>query len=87
MTTLSAKLTFYIPHASSLKEKRSVSRGLMEKTKNKYNASVAEVGTQDMHQTLTLGIAVVPANLRMPAICWTILSVIWKKSPMQISFQ
>jgi len=59
MTTLSAKLTFYIPHAQSLKDKRTVARGVADKTRNKYNVSVAEVGTQDAHQTLTLGIAVV----------------------------
>jgi len=59
MTTLSAKLTFHIPHAHSLKEKRTVARGLIEKTRHKYNASVAEVETQDIHQTLTLGVAVV----------------------------
>ena len=59
MTTLSAKLTFYIAHAHSLKDKRMVARGLIEKTRNKYNASVSEVDTQDSHQTLTLGVAVV----------------------------
>ena len=59
MTTLSAKLTFQIPHAQSLKEKRTVARGLIEKTRHKYNVSVAEVETQDVHQTLTLGVAVV----------------------------
>jgi len=52
-------LTFYIPHAQSLKDKRTVARGLIDKTRNKYNASVAEVGTQEAHQTLTLGVAVV----------------------------
>jgi len=59
MTTLSAKLTFYIPHAQSLKDKRTVVRGVIDKTRHKFNASVAEVDTQDAHQTLTLGIAVV----------------------------
>ena len=59
MTTLSATLTFHIPHAHSLKEKRMVARGLIDKTRHKYNASVAEVDTQEAHQTLTLGVAVV----------------------------
>jgi len=59
MTTLSAKLTFRVPHAQSLKDKRTVARGLIDKARHKFNASVAEVGTQDAHQTLTLGIAVV----------------------------
>jgi len=59
MITLSAKLTFHIPGARSLKDKRMVSRSLIDKTRHKFNASVAEVDTQDTHQTLTLGIAVV----------------------------
>ena len=59
MHTLSAKLTFYIPHAFSLKDKRQVCRSLIDKTRQRFNASVAEVDTQDIHQTLTIGIAVV----------------------------
>lgn len=59
MTTLSAELTFRIPHAHSLKDKRMVARGLIDKTRHKYNASVAEVDTQEAHQTLTLGVAVI----------------------------
>jgi len=59
MFTLSAKLTFHIPHAASLKDKRQVRRSLIEKTRQRFNVSVAEVDTQDMHQTLTIGIAVV----------------------------
>ena len=59
MTTLSAKLTFHIQHSKSLKDKRMVARSLIEKTQKKYNASVAEVATQEAHQVLTLGIAVV----------------------------
>ena len=59
MTTLSAKLTFYIPHADSLKDKRTIARGLIDKTKRKYNSAIAEVDTQDVIRTLTLGFAVV----------------------------
>lgn len=59
MCTLSAILTFHIPYASSLKEKRSVARSLVEKARRQFNISIAEVATQDVHQILTLGIAVV----------------------------
>ena len=55
----SAKLTFYVPQAASLKDKRQVRRSLIDKTRARFNASVAEVGTQDSHQTLTVGISVV----------------------------
>ena len=62
MPTLSAKLTFFILHATSLKDKRRVCRSLIDKTRQRYNASVAEVGTQDVHQTLTIGVAVVSGD-------------------------
>jgi len=59
MIVLSAKVTIYIPWAASLKDKRQLRRSLMDKTRQKFNVSIAEVDTQDVHQTLTLGIAVV----------------------------
>ena len=59
MYTLSSKLTFHIPYADSLKDKRQVCRSLIDKTRKHFNASVAEVDTQDSHRTLTVGIAVV----------------------------
>jgi uncharacterized protein YlxP (DUF503 family) len=62
MHTLSAKLTFYIPHAASLKDKRQVCRSLIDKTQQKFNVSIAEVDTQDLHQTLTIGIVVVSGD-------------------------
>ena len=55
----SAKLTFYIPQVASLKDKRQVCRSLIDKTRQRFNASVAEVGTQDVHQMLTVGVAVI----------------------------
>ena len=62
MFTLSAKLVFYIPQSTSLKDKRQVRRSLMEKTRNKFNVSIAEIDTQDITQTLTIGIAVVSGD-------------------------
>jgi len=62
MHTISAKLTFYIPHAASLKDKRQVCRSLVDKTRQRFNASIAEVDTQDIHQILTIGIAVVSGD-------------------------
>ena len=62
MHIISAKLTFYIPHAASLKDKRQVCRSLVDKTRQRFNASIAEVDTQDIHQILTIGIAVVSGD-------------------------
>jgi hypothetical protein len=45
--------------ADSLKDKRSVKRKLIERLKSKFNASVAEVGGNDLHRRLELGLSVV----------------------------
>ena len=62
MVVLSAELRFHIAHAGSLKEKRKVCRGLIDGARHKFNVSVAEVDTQDKHQLLTLGVAVVSGD-------------------------
>jgi len=62
MITVSAKLTFYIAHATSLKDKRQICRSLIDRTRQRFNASVAEVDTQAIHQTLTIGVAVVSGD-------------------------
>ena len=63
MYTLSARLIFHIHHADSLKDKRQVSRSLIAKTRQKFNVSIAEVDTQDVHRTLTIGIAIVSGDM------------------------
>ena len=63
MYILSAKLTFDIPAAASLKDKRQVRRSLVEKTRGRFNVSVSEVGAQDVHKTLVIGIAVVSGDM------------------------
>ena len=62
MYTVSAKLTFYIPFSNSLKDKRQVCRSLIDRARQKFNASISEVGAQDLYQTLTIGIAVVSGD-------------------------
>jgi len=59
MYIASAKLTFYIPHAASLKDKRQVCRSLIDKARHRFNAAIAEVDTQDVRRTLTIGIAAI----------------------------
>ena len=59
MITISTKLVFQLPHSHSLKDKRQVRRSIIEKTKHRFNVSIAEVDTQDVLQTLTIGLAVV----------------------------
>ena len=63
MHILSAKLTFNIRHSQSLKDKRQVYRSLVDRTRQRFNVSVSEVDTQDILQTLTMGIAVVSGDV------------------------
>jgi len=62
VTTLSAKLKLYISSATSLKDKRQVRQSIIAKIRQKFNLSIAEVDTQDIHQTLTIGVAVVSTD-------------------------
>ena len=41
----------------SLKEKRMIIKSLIAKLQNKYHASVAETGEQDVHQILEVSVA------------------------------
>ena len=63
MNIESAKLTLYISHATSLKEKRQVCRSIIDKVRQRSNVSIAEVATQDIIKTLTLGAAVVSGDV------------------------
>ena len=62
MRVISAKLTFYIPYAASLKDKRQVCRSIIDKARQKFNASIAEVETQELYQRLTIGVAVISGD-------------------------
>ena len=48
-----------LPENGSLKGKRQVSKSIIERTKNRFNVSIAEVEDQDIWQTLTLGVSCV----------------------------
>jgi hypothetical protein len=50
---------FYLPACHSLKDKRSVIKGLKERIRKKLNVSVAEVEYQDKWQRSTLAVACV----------------------------
>ena len=62
MTVISAKLKLYIPTSASLKDKRQIRQSVITKVRQKFNAAIAEVDTQELHQTLTLGVAVVSGD-------------------------
>ena len=53
-----------IPHAQSLKDKRSELRGLKDRIRSRFNASVAEVGYQDKWQRSVLAVSLVSSDKR-----------------------
>ena len=52
-------ITLNAPWVRSLKEKRSLVKSLVAKLKNRFNISAAEVGAQDAHKTIVIGIAII----------------------------
>ena len=55
----SARIRLLLREARSLKDKRQVVRSIMDRLRNGFNVSVAEVDAQDKHQLAVLGIAMV----------------------------
>ena len=52
-------LQLHLGEANSLKDKRRIIKSLIDRIKNRFNVSVAEVGQQDLRQCATLGISMV----------------------------
>lgn len=57
MKILLMKIKLRASWVHSLKEKRMVVKSVVERLKNKFNISVAEVGDQDIHQMIIIGVA------------------------------
>lgn len=51
-----------VPWVHSLKEKRMEVKSLLIRVRSQFNVSAAEVGDQDIHQIITIGIAAIAAN-------------------------
>lgn len=64
------RLVFHIPHARSLKEKRSSVRRLRDRIRARFEVSVAEVASQDLHQRAVLGVAIVSGE---QSVCDSVL--------------
>ena len=53
------RIELHLPAAQSLKDKRSIVRGLKDRIRERVHAAVAEVDHQDLWQRAALGVAVV----------------------------
>jgi uncharacterized protein YlxP (DUF503 family) len=49
----------YIPQSQSLKNKRKIVKGILDRLRSRFNVSYAEVSNRDQWQRATLGIACV----------------------------
>jgi hypothetical protein len=58
------RIELHLPAAGSLKDKRTVVRGLKERIRQRVQAAVAEVDHQDLWQRAALGVAVVSGESR-----------------------
>ncbi len=56
------KLTFHLPWANSLKDKRMMVKSICVKLRNKFAVSAAEVESQDVHRTAVIGVACVASS-------------------------
>jgi uncharacterized protein YlxP (DUF503 family) len=64
------RLTFHIPHARSLKDKRRVVQKLRDRVRSRFDVSIAEVGAQNLHQRAVFGVSVVSGD---SAVCDSVL--------------
>jgi uncharacterized protein len=64
VSTLRVKL--YAPACHSLKDKRMIVKSILQRSRNKFNISIAEIEEQDYHQTIVIGVACV-SNSRVQA--------------------
>jgi uncharacterized protein len=64
------RLTFHIPHARSLKDKRRVVQKFRDRVRSRFDVSIAEVAGQDLHQRAVFGVSVVSGEA---AVCDSVL--------------
>lgn len=62
MEIIAIEIKMYAPWVQSLKEKRMIVKSIISRISNKFCVSVAEIDTQDLHKTITIGIAAVSQN-------------------------
>jgi len=58
-------IVFRLHDCRSLKGKRKVIKSIIGQTRNKFNASIAEVGSNDMYQKAEIGFSLVGNNRKL----------------------
>jgi uncharacterized protein YlxP (DUF503 family) len=74
------RLTFHVPHARSLKDKRSVVRRFRDRVRARFDVSIAEVGAQDLLQRAVFGVSVVSGDAK---VCDSVLAQVAQAAEVQ----
>jgi uncharacterized protein len=74
------RLAFHVPHARSLKEKRSVVRRFRDRVRSRFDVSIAEVGAQDLLQRAVFGVSVVSGDAK---VCDSVLAQVANAAEVQ----
>ncbi|HEY7947140.1 MAG TPA: DUF503 domain-containing protein [Acidimicrobiales bacterium] len=80
MHVAAMEVELHLPASSSLKEKRSVVRHLLDTARRRFGVSASEVAHQDLHQRASLGFAVVaPTAGRVEEILDSVERFVWSE--------
>jgi uncharacterized protein YlxP (DUF503 family) len=74
------RLSFHVPHARSLKEKRSVVRRFRDRVRARFDVSIAEVRDQDLLQRAVFGVSVVSSDAK---VCDSVLEQVARAAEVQ----
>jgi len=74
------RLTFHVPSARSLKDKRRVVRRFRDRVRSRFDVSVAEVGAQDKLQLAVFGVSVVSGDA---SVCDSVLEQVARVAATQ----
>jgi uncharacterized protein YlxP (DUF503 family) len=74
------RLTFHVPHARSLKDKRSVVRRFRDRVRSRFDVSIAEVDAQDALQRAVFGVSVVSSEAK---VCDSVLAQVARAAEVQ----
>jgi uncharacterized protein YlxP (DUF503 family) len=74
------RLTFHVPHARSLKDKRRVIRKFRDRVRSRFDVSIAEVGAQEKLQRAVFGVSVISSDA---AVCDSVLAQVARVAETQ----
>jgi uncharacterized protein YlxP (DUF503 family) len=74
------RLTFHVPHARSLKDKRRIVLRFRDRIRSRFDVSIAEVEAQDKLQRAIFGVSVVSSEA---AVCDSVLEQVARAAETQ----